>query len=188
VKFTPPTVKVRLPLLVLNQAIKDLFANVELTPNHPDLDAARKDGKTTVTIKDLPVTLAIQNKHVKLMDVKSVTAEVTFKAQSDRILTFLPVYPSAAADVTDKYSIIAPVGVPGGVTVVGPEDQLDKLMDPSAKAPPAFFLVTEDDARDALQRGEAGKTAQVYIPLPEGVKVKGGLAPTITYKVKKRGG
>jgi hypothetical protein len=191
VKFVPPTVKMKLPAPALNVAIVErrLVAQVDLTANHPDLVDARREGKSAVTIKDLPLTLAIENKHAKLVDVKSVTAEVTFKAQSERSLTFVPVYPAARDEVTSKYEIIVPATVPGGVVVVGPEDQLEKLADPTVRQPPAFFPVTVDDAKDALLKGEAGKSAPLYFNFPEGVKVKPGAPPpSITYKVKQRAG
>ena len=192
VKFNPPTVKVRLPAPVLSMAMvqQDLFANVELTANHPDLNEAKLSGKSAVTIKDLPLTLAINNKHAKLVDVKAVTAEVTFKAQSERLLPFVPIVPvPRLQEVVDKYVIIPPPSVTN-LTVVGPEDALEKLVDPSAQQLPAVFFVTADDAREALKNGEAGKSATLHFFFPDGVKVKrapGEPPPTIIYKVKPKG-
>jgi hypothetical protein len=191
VKFNPPTVKVRLPAPVLNMAIVEhrLFASVDLTPNHPDLLEARDKGKTSVTIKDLPLTLAINSKHAKLVDVKSVTAEVSFKAQSERVLPFITVLPVPTPEVSNDYVILFEPTLKN-LPVIGPEDQLEKLLDPSVKLLPAVFFVSADDAKDALTRGEAGKSATVYFNFPDGVKVKrapGEPPPSITYKVKRRG-
>jgi hypothetical protein len=91
--------------------------------------------------------------------------------------------------VSDKYVIIPPPSV-NNLTVIGPEDQLEKLMDPSVKLVPAVFFVNPEDAREALRSGEAGKSATLYFQFPDGVKVKpipGAPPPTIIYKVKPKG-
>ena len=106
VKFVPPTVKIKLPAPALNVAIvqRRLIANVDLTASHPDLVEARREGKTAVTIKGLPLTLAIDNKHARLVDVRSVTAEVSFKAQSERLLPFVYLWPSAPKEEIGRAS------------------------------------------------------------------------------------
>jgi hypothetical protein len=191
VKFVPPTVKVKLPHNVLNLAMSQLVAYANLPATHPELAEARKEGKTSVTIKDLPLTLAIDNKHARLVDVKSVTAEVSFKAQAERLLPYVFVQPSGTGELLKKYEFIHPATVPAGVTVVGPEDQIEKLADASVQQLPAVFFVTEDDAKDALAKGEAGKTATLHFYFPDGVKVKrspGEPPLSIIYKVKAKPG
>ena len=190
VKFVPPTVKVRLPHPLVGPAMVEetLYPRVELSSKHPDVVEAQNTGKTSVTIKNLPLTLAIRNKHARLTEVTSVTAEVSFKAQAERILPFVTVWPASPKEVTDKY-VFEHQQTFTGVAVVGPEDQLNTLMDP-AKPLLAHFWVSRDDALDALGRGELGKTVPLHFNFPPGVTVKRGPNDpplTITYKVKPRG-
>jgi hypothetical protein len=187
VKFVPPTVKIKLPQDVYRVAMTDqkLVAYADLPPNHPDLAEATRSGRPSATIKDVPLTLEIQNEHARLQDVKVVTVEVNLKAQSTRTIPFVPLWMASTEDVRNKYVITHPPTLTG-VVVVGPEEALEKLMDPGYEHPPAIFKVSDADAQDAVARGEAGKTAPIQFDLPQGVTVKQP-QPTATYKVKKTG-
>jgi hypothetical protein len=160
VTFDPPTVKVRGPAAVLRTARAEhrLQAEADLT-DRPEIAAASAGGQPSLTIKDVPLTLDINNTFTRFSGAKTVIATVTFKAQKELLLPYVSLRASVTKDINGFVLDHQPTV--NNVTVVGPEDKIAEL---STQPPKATFEVVN---------AVAGQhTATVEFHLPPGVTVK----------------
>jgi len=125
----PRTVRIRGPrtLLVSPDHQKDLVAIADTTVI-PKVAEAGQHGPTTVPVTSPLQAAASMRGETITISPQQVNATVTVERDvAQRRIETVPVWPEAAGSVSDEYRVEASGFVPGGITVSGPREQLNKI-------------------------------------------------------------
>jgi len=184
VTFLPPTVKVRGPQRVLEDAAAAGNLHADATLDQAAV-ANGSAGDHTVTLPAVPLMLPIKGRDVTIVGPLVVQAQVNLKPDKDITLGAVPVEVTMTGELMKKYQIDYDPTL-RDVTVSGPEEKIEMLTPSnpdSAKQKGATFEVSKDDI-DSLQ-ATGSKTVPVEFKFPPGVRYKSGPS-TITYTWTRR--
>jgi len=177
--FTPRRVHIKAPDAVINtaKAAKKLVAYAHLDEAHEALT----QGPNDLTV--VPLTVPFGDRNVTIAPA-TVLAHVEIK-KSEMSLTrsSIPVWVNYAPGADDKFKAVNEPIITK-VTVIGPEEEILALQDPSFPTPPkAWFEVTGNDKADIdIER-------RLHFDLPPGVRPSPEDAKrTITFHLVERKG
>jgi hypothetical protein len=175
VTFSPPTVKIRGPQKSLDEAAAAGKLHAEANLAHQAAFAALNPSDSTANLKDVGLTLPIDDHNVTIVGTPVVQADVVLKTGKEVTLATVNVEVTTSADVMDHDRIEYEPTL-RDVTVIGPEDKIE-LLSPSnpdwAKYCRATFEVTSADISSQATTA-AGKTVPVEFKFPPGVQYKSG--------------
>jgi len=149
----PRSVRIRGPrtLLTSPDHLKDLIATAD-TSAIPRISDAGKHGPTTVPVTSPLQAAASMRGETIMISPSQVNVAVTVEQDvRQRKIETMPVWPEAAASVTDEYRVESSGFVPGGVTVTGPQEQLNKI-GTAPYIPHATLTYFREDAQDDGKR------------------------------------
>ncbi len=174
--FDPPVARVSGPRSVLMNREDPAEVIAELTEQMlPKVPGEHVIGGITLRLKNPDPRVRITP--------STVSATVHIKASTTRyVLTSVPVFTMGPQAVLDKYHVDFGSKGPfiNNVTVVGPEDQINRIKS-NEFIPRAVLEIRSEDARSPLPRAPF-----MYI-LPDGVEViEEDLSRTITFELKER--
>lgn len=177
--FEPAAVKVRGPESVLNAAKAEgrLFVPADLT-GRPEIAAAAERRAETVTVPDVEVAPPLKDARVTVAGPKMVSATVYLKAGREYTIPTMSVFVVSPPGLL-KDHVVSYDDQLRDVTVIGPEEEIEKLGREAYKAK-AMFEISIDDA------GLGQRTAQLKYDLPTGVSPKPGQPTTISFELNRR--
>ena len=175
--FTPATVRVTGPQSAIEVAERGNELKV-----YADIASLKDIGTPGPhSVPNVRVYTEVSDKHVTIAPPSVSAALEVKRADATYKIPAVPVFVTAPPGLLDEFQVVLDeTTLP--VVVVGPEDQINLLKDPSYSFKPmATIQVSRDDA------GNRPRTAKVKYVLPDGIKVKPDDAPaTVGFRMVER--
>ena len=191
-KFDPPTVKVRGPARVLDEAATSLVAFASLN-DRPELAGLGSGENARVELKDVQLTLSVRDPNVAIVGKPSVTATAERVPLSEWTYEYVPVLVTAPFGLSDEFKVELKETTVKNVTVIGPKEKVDRLKEllkrtsPPPPQPKAVFEIPPDAPAGPGTATIKYDLGDLEKELGPGLSIKPGGAPqTIEYTLTRR--